>query len=79
MIEAATGLNMWAEWAKVELATEAHPYKLPEHREDYAGIIISLSRQEWPDTSAYNDPEIVWRLDKSHHVGLVVVSPTPAA
>jgi biotin carboxylase len=77
MIEAATGLNMWAEWAKVELATDERPYKLPEHREDYAGIIISLSRQEWPDTSAYDDPEIVWRLDKLHHVGLVVVSTDP--
>jgi biotin carboxylase len=77
MMEAATGLNMWAEWAKVELATDERPYKLPEHREDYAGIIISLSRQEWPDTSAYNDPEIAWRLDKLHHAGLVVVSPDP--
>lgn len=77
MIQAATGLNMWAEWAKVELATDKHPYKLPEHAEKYAGIIISLSRQEWPDTSAYSDPEIVWRLDKSQHVGLVVVSDNP--
>ena len=77
MIQAATGLNMWAEWAKVELASDEKPYKLPQHRQDYAGIIISLSRQEWPDTSAYNDPEIVWRLDKLHHAGLVVVSPEP--
>ena len=77
MIQAATGLNMWAEWAKVELATDAQPYKLPEHSEKYAGIIISLSRQEWPDTGAYNDPEIVWRLNTSHHVGLVVVSDNP--
>jgi hypothetical protein len=35
---------------------------------------VSLARQEWPDTSAYNDAEIVWRLHKKHHVGLIVRS-----
>ncbi|HWW74488.1 MAG TPA: hypothetical protein VNZ44_03780, partial [Pyrinomonadaceae bacterium] len=44
---------------------------------DYAGICISLARQEWPDTSAYNDPEIVFRLRKLHHVGLLVASHDP--
>jgi hypothetical protein len=38
-------------------------------------VIVSLARQEWPDTSAYVDPEIVWRLKKKHHVGLIVASP----
>ena len=39
---------------------------------DAAGII----RQEHPDTSAYNDPEIAWRLDQRHHAGLVVAAPS---
>jgi len=77
MMEAATGLNMWAEWAKVELSTEERPYVLPEHRHDYAGIIVSLARHEWPDYSAYTDPEVVWRLSKHHHAGLVVRSTDP--
>jgi hypothetical protein len=34
-----------------------------------------LARQEWPDTSAYNDPEVVWRLNKAFHAGLIVKSP----
>jgi hypothetical protein len=38
-------------------------------------MITSLARQEWPDTSAYDDPEIVWRLTMPHHAGLIVVSP----
>ncbi|HEX8686022.1 MAG TPA: hypothetical protein VF654_05950, partial [Pyrinomonadaceae bacterium] len=29
---------------------------------------------ERPDTSAYDDPEIVLRVDRPHHVGLVVRS-----
>ena len=35
-----------------------------------------LARHERPDTSAYTDPEIVFRVDKPHHVGLVVRSPS---
>ena len=40
-------------------------------------MIISLARQENPDTSAYNDPEIVYRLNKKHHAGLVFASKDP--
>jgi len=38
--------------------------------------VLSLARQERPDTSGYADPEIVFRADKPHHVGLVVRSPS---
>ncbi len=79
LIEAATGINLWAEWAKIEIAGGKTPYAPPVPRNDCAGLLISLSRQERPDTSAYNDPEIVWRMDdKPHHVGLIVKSPSPA-
>lgn len=75
LLEASTGLNLWAEWAKIEIAGGEQAYELPPHRHDYGGIIISLARQEEPDTSAYNDPEIAWRLTQFHHAGLVVASP----
>jgi len=78
LVEAATGLNMWGEWAKVEIAGGKAPYQPPAPRNDSAGLLISLARQEHPDTSTYNDPEIVWRMDdKEHHVGLIVKSPDP--
>ncbi|MBS1788713.1 MAG: ATP-grasp domain-containing protein [Acidobacteria bacterium] len=77
-IEAATGLNLWGEWARVETATKEHPYELKKPNELYSGIIASLARQEWPDTSSYNDPEIVWRMNKHHHAGLIVASKDPA-
>ena len=38
-------------------------------------MLVSLARQERPDTSAYDDPEIVWRIDRPNHVGLIVRSP----
>jgi hypothetical protein len=76
VVEAATGINLWAEWAKVEVGGGHRPYHLPATRSDHAGIIVSLARQEWPDTSTYDDPEVVWRLKKRHHAGLIVASPT---
>ncbi|HEV3206115.1 MAG TPA: ATPase [Terriglobales bacterium] len=77
MVETATGINLWREWARIEIAGGKQPYQLPAMRSDYAGIILSLSRQEEPDTSAYNDPEIVQRLKKRHHAGLVLRSSDP--
>jgi biotin carboxylase len=76
LVEAATGINLWAEWAKVEVAGGKVPYRPPEPRNDYAGLLVSLARQEHPDTSAYNDPEVVWRMEREHHVGLIVKSPS---
>jgi len=75
LVEAATGLNLWAEWARVELASGGS-YSLPALRNDYAGLLVSLARQEHPDTSAYTEPEIVWRIDKPNHVGFIVQSPS---
>jgi biotin carboxylase len=76
LIEAATGINMWAEWARVELAAASGaPYSPPAPASDYGGLVVSLARQEWPDTSSFKDPEIVWRLHKKHHVGFIVKSP----
>jgi biotin carboxylase len=77
LVEAATGLNLWAEWAKVEVAGGKAPYTPPQPKQDYAGLLVSLARQERPDTSAYTDPEIVWRMDQPHHVGMIVKSPSP--
>jgi hypothetical protein len=75
MVEASSGINLWKEWARMETAeAKGENYKLPPVRKEYSGIIISLARQEWPDLSVFNDPEVVWRMDEPHHVGLVVRS-----
>jgi hypothetical protein len=66
---------MWAEWAKVEYAGGSKPYTPPSPANDYAALLVSLARQEHPDTSAYSDPEIVWRMQLPHHVGMILKSP----
>lgn len=76
MVEYSSGLNLWYEWARIEEAVASgEKYKMPPVRNDYTGIIVSLTRQEDPDISQFKDPEIVWRMNgKEHHIGLIVQS-----
>lgn len=100
VLEASTGLNLWREWAKIEVADAEEQRrqqeqsagavagenadhkgvrasasgKLKPPRNEYAGVVLSLAKQEHPDTSAYDDPEIVYRVKKRHHAGLIVRS-----
>jgi biotin carboxylase len=90
VLEAASGLNLWREWARMEVGetrrqgqdagagksdTDRDPsIKVKAPRNEYAGIVLSLSKQEDPDTSSYDDPEIVYRVKKNHHAGLIVRS-----
>ena len=56
LIEMATGINLWAEWAKVEVAAARRiSYPPPPARSDYGGLLVSLARQESPDTSNFHD------------------------
>ena len=78
-VELATGVNTWVEWARMEVAAaEGREYHLPELRREFAGSVISLARQEWPDLSGYTDPEIALRLGKRHHAGVLLQSPSEA-
>lgn len=76
VVEQATGVNPWVEWAKLEVARlRGESYSPPAARQEYAGLMVSLSRQEWPDSSSFADEEVVWRMNKRHHIGFVVRSP----
>jgi hypothetical protein len=76
VVEAATGINLWREWARLEIAGEDGAYDPPPARSDSGGIVLSLAKQETPDMSAYTDSEIVIRVKKPHHAGLIVASPS---
>jgi biotin carboxylase len=75
VVEAATGVNLWVEWARLELAGETGAYEWPAALDGSAGIALCLARQESPDLSPYDDPEIVLRVRRPHHAGLIVRSP----
>jgi biotin carboxylase len=76
VVEASSGLNLWREWARLEIGAGKQPYTPPPTRTDHAGVIVCLARQEHPETSSYNDPEITYRVTKYHHAGFVVKSPS---
>jgi biotin carboxylase len=75
VIEAGTGLNPFREWGRIEVARlRGEEYVLPEVANKYAGILMTLARQQYPDLSSYTDSEIVWRADKEYHAGLIASS-----
>jgi hypothetical protein len=75
MVEAATGVNLWREWARIEIAAKlGQDYTLPKVKNLSAGILVSLSRYQNPDVDSFNDEELVWKMKKEYHVGLIVAS-----
>ena len=76
VVETATGINLWREWARVEV--QAEKYTLPAPQPNYAGILLTLAKQETPDLSQYTDPEITARPEKKHHASVILKSPDPA-
>jgi biotin carboxylase len=78
LVAASTDVNLWREWARLEVAQlRGERYALPAIREDYAGSVLCLSHTAEPDTSAFDAPEIVYRMKKHHHAGLIVRSQRP--
>ena len=75
MVEAASGINLWGEWAKIEdsLIRET-TYKLPKPKKNYAGIVLTLSKYEYPDLSSFSDEEVCFRVPLEYHAGLIVNS-----
>ena len=78
LVETATGVNLWREWARLEVANlRGEAYALPATHESYAGSVLCLAQTAEPDTAAFDAPEIVVRMKKHHHAGLIVRSETP--
>ena len=75
LVEMATGVNLWREWAKIEVADlRGEAYAAPHAAENYAGSVLCLAQTAEPDTTAFDAPEIVIRMKKHHHAGLIVRS-----
>jgi biotin carboxylase len=78
LVAASTGVNLWREWARLEVANlRGEAYELPPTFESYAGSVLCLAQTAEPDTAAFDAPEIVYRMKKHHHAGLIVKSEDP--
>lgn len=77
LVEQTTGVNLWREWVRLELAALSEVrYLAPDRRAHHGALLQCLARQEWPDLSGFEAPEVVWRLKRRHHAGLIVASPS---
>jgi biotin carboxylase len=75
LVEEATGVNLWEEWARVELADiRKEKYAVGPTKAKKAGLLVCLATTERPDLSPYSDTEVVWRMDKKQHAGLIAAS-----
>jgi biotin carboxylase len=75
MVEGATDINLWSEWAKIEDAiSKEKDYKLPKVKKGFAGIVLTLSKFQQPDLSSFDDPEVCFRVPLDYHAGLIVRS-----
>ncbi|WP_291777684.1 ATP-grasp domain-containing protein [Cecembia sp.] len=75
MVEGATDINLWTEWANIEDAiSKDKSYKLPKVTKGYAGIVLTLSKYEHPDLSSFDDQEVCFRVPLEYHAGLIVKS-----
>jgi biotin carboxylase len=78
LVEASTGVNLWREWARLEvLSLRGEKYVLPKTFESYSGSVLCLAQTAEPDTAGFDAPEIVYRMKKHHHAGLIVRSDDP--
>lgn len=75
MVEAASNINLWKEWAIIEDAlVKEKTYQLPKVKKEYAGIVLTLSKYQHPDLSSFSDPEVCFRVPLDYHAGLIVKS-----
>ncbi|MBA0883829.1 ATP-grasp domain-containing protein [Flavobacterium undicola] len=75
MVEAASNINLWKEWATIEDAlVKEKAYQLPKVKKEYAGIVLTLSKFQHPDLSSFSDPEVCFRVPLDYHAGLIVKS-----
>lgn len=77
LVEAATRVNIWKEWANIEDALlKGRKYKIAKPAAGYAGLIIALIKDDKPDYSGFECKEAIKFLNIEHHIGIVYQSKT---
>lgn len=78
LVEIATGVNLWREWARLEVGhLRGETYVPSESFESYAGGVLCLAQEAERDIEDFEAPEIVVRMRNHHHSGLILRSPLP--
>jgi biotin carboxylase len=74
VLEAASGISLWREWARIEIANGVSSTRIKPLRKEYAGIILVAGEAGNPDTSATTMKRSSTEL-RRHHAGVIVRSP----
>ncbi|MGJ1392009.1 ATP-grasp domain-containing protein [Sphingobacterium spiritivorum] len=75
MVEAATDVNLWREWVKIEtMVLNKSNYHLSYKRKYFAGLIIALAKDKYPDITDFRTAEFVKSLNLEHHISLLYQS-----
>lgn len=78
LVQAATGVSLWREWANLEIADLRHTgYVVPDSNEGYAGSVLCASQGAAPNLEAFADPAIVTRFRSGKHAGLILRAANP--
>jgi biotin carboxylase len=77
MVEAESGINLWREWARLEVGEVVPPYALQRSRDVYAGVLASAAPYERPDASPYLGADVQALPAKPYHLGLLVTGASP--
>jgi hypothetical protein len=73
----ATGVDLWAEWAKLEAAQVADgKYKAPKDLGKAGAVTIRTVSEETPDLRRFKQEEesVVKLISKPYHAGLVLTA-----
>ena len=77
MVEAATGVNIWREWAKLENALlDGEKYTVEETQKLYSGLIVSLAKEKHSNTDDLNNEHVEKFLPIDYHIGIVYKATT---
>ena len=72
MVEHATGVDLWAEWAKLEAAElNGLGYKAPGDKGGYGAVTMRTVPVEHPDLSHYHSDVVKYTVKKRYHAGMV--------
>lgn len=78
MLEAATGINFWQEWARIETARlNLEKYVVPVAERHYAGLLLALTTELKPDISPLINGNFYKEVFKDYHVGVVYRAENP--
>lgn len=73
LVKETRGVDLWVEWARIEIAAASgKDYKVKPDRELQGGLLVCLTRQEYPDLRAYDDSEVTWSHVWPYHLAMVV-------